>query len=73
MNSLSHLHNWHPRNVKQRREILGILALTSIYRQCIHSTLMKHHLTLLRTETHLAVGLCIFHEQYLKNGAPYCL
>lgn len=69
----THLNNWHPRNVKQRSEILGIPALTSIYCQCRHRTLMKHHLTLLRTGTHLAVGLCIFHERYLKNGAPYCL
>lgn len=67
------LNNWHPHNAKQRSEILGVLALTSVYHQCTHSILMKHHLTLLRTGTHLAVGLCILHEQFLKNGAPYCL
>lgn len=45
------------------------IHLLSIHTQYIK----KHHLTLLITGTRLAVGLYILHEQYLKNGAPYCL
>ncbi|XP_033922355.1 centrosomal protein 15 isoform X1 [Melopsittacus undulatus] len=66
--------SWHPQ--KRNKEMKGLesLIFTTIYHQCIYSTLMKHCLNFnYNRDTPSMFSMYFFPLTVLNNGAPYCL